>query len=522
MTQITGVKKSAFDAVKETADSALKTLSLAQFSALDISADPDETVYFVDGRAHRKTVGAVAGVFGSVKTDTRPVEVQSPPLTDAKGDKALEYFGATSVDYDETPINNIAAFNDAVDFCADVGGRVLLGSGIYGVDGPIVMRSYNNFLGLGPYQSFVKQLSATPSDTFTSPDGTVAGTSIAFCTLENFAIHGGWVPQWGADRATHTAAAIRLQGTFSGPDDPSAIARYGQNPISDPYHTVRKMFIYNVPGDGIRTGGRGEMQIRENRIWFTSLYGIYNGAPDNWFSNNSVNVTGDSAMKNASSNCRFENEKYWFAGRRTDQQGVCAGYESGDSGQDTNILMGVCTQDTWGPGIEVNGDALCGWVQIDEAGGGRLEKQGFGWQGTRTDVRSCIRIAGGAARADLKVQINGGNQNFAAKRPYLIDFYGAQSDNNTIQVNAEQAFFSSAGLIRTSDGYTNSKSHNHIDLNGKRVHGLVTEGNLLDASHRINSVGNYDTVQMTDGRFARRLPDNTWGIVAFDMTITPQ
>lgn len=418
--------------------------------------------------------------------------------------RPLEYFGGQAVGFSETPVDNLAAMNAALDWCAGTGGMVILGAGVYGVDGSVPLQSYSNIRGMGMFQTKILQLASSPTDVLTSSAG--VGESIAFCDIQDICIDGGWIApgNWGVDRTTHTAAGIRLIGDSGGPDDPVALARQGLETMADPFHYISRVFVMGVPGSGIVTGGRGETHIRNNYVWRCSLYGIEGNAPDCWLSGNTVNVTGDSGVKLTGGNQRLSDEKYWFCGARTDQEGVGAGLEIVGPGVANITGSTVTTQDTWGPGFVLDGDApifqACG---IDEAGGGRLEQQGLGFAGTRTDPRCFIRTGGPVSNALVQATVRGGDRNGPTNRPALVHFDSFGGGGNRIDVMSEGGVFADP-LIAVSSGYTSSEQVNHVMLNGAGVYGAISPADLASAAHWINTTGVGGSVTLTDGTIALR------------------
>lgn len=457
--------------------------------------------------------------------NTLGAALQTQIATDTRGARSLESFGATAVDYDQTPTDNRAAFLSAIDWCANTGGEVIIGAGLYGVDGDLPLKSYANFRGLGRDHSRVVQIAASATDTFTS--SAAADESIAFCRFMDFAIYGGWTSDsagWNEDKSTgHNFACLRLIGSSDGPDDPIAFAREGVSFIADPYHVISGMHLGDVAGYGLYTDGRGEFNVFANRIDGCSMNGMHFLAPDCFLGFNSVKRVGNNAVYMTGGNQRVVNEKYWFTGMSRDAERVGAGLQIDGSGV-ANEQLRITTQDTWGPGLVVDGDAPDIIVQIDEAGGGRVEQQGFGWAGARTENRSCIRVAGAMRHGKIRGSVRGGGRVGVGNEPCLVDFSSSGCYGNRFDFVQEGAELNST-LIQTSTGYDNNKRHNIVTLNEQLLHGAVTPAELADAAHGINVTSLLPEVTVDDGAGvvdkAVRQGDGSWRLLYAGTTTTP-
>lgn len=433
--------------------------------------------------------------------------------------RPIEYFGARAVEFNAAEVDNRTAFLQAIDWCCETGGAVMLGGGVYGVDGDLEMLPFTTFWGSGKWNSVVRQLSATAgTDTFTSPSDADGGT--AYCHLRDFQIDGGWTTNW--NDLAEAGAAIRLSVPTAGPSHANLLARLNVGSLSDPHNTIENMKINRHPGHGIVTAGRGENQIKHNEINLCKGNGIQAAAPDDWYSNNTVYATGDSGMLITSGNQRIENHKHWFVGMRRDAEGIGAGFEINGSGN-SNIIMSNCaSQDTWGPGLVADGDSLLFSGNIDEAGGGRLEQQGFGWQGARTEVRSCIRTVG-LKRSKITASIRGGDRNGESARPYLVDFDSSGADINYVETYTEGASLHS-NLVRASGGFNNSNRWCEVKQNGQIIMGKVSLADLQNAAHSINAEGGPSLVHLggdEDGQIAARQDNGAWSVHSPGSVIIP-
>jgi hypothetical protein len=426
--------------------------------------------------------------------------------------RPLEYFGGASVDWSETPSDNAAAFAAALDWCAETGGQAQLGGGIYGVDGPVTLASYANFRGCGAGTSRVTVLTQGV-DLFTMP-APAAGNSRFLVSLRDFEIDGGWSPNWNTAMPGTVPAAIRLLGDADGPDDPVAYAREAVGYISDAHHVVEGLRIRNFAGDAIYADGRGEMQIKGNWIEKVQRHGLFLEAPDNWVGFNTIFTTGDSAVRLTAGNNRFVAEKYWFAGMHRAAEVVGAGLHIDGAGVANVVCAGVTTQDTWGPGLIAEGDSLIFSGNLDEAGGGRVEQQGYGWTGSRTKQRSWLRL-GDMTKSRITASLGGGARTAVA--PYLVDVDSSGAAGNEIDLYSEGITAQSA-RVRVATGNSNAKRHNVIRENGKLLRGRVTEAQLADAAHGVQS--GPDVVALDPSGLAVRATDGTWRVVT-GTAVTP-
>jgi hypothetical protein len=432
----------------------------------------------------------------------------------ARQSRKIEWFGAASVDFNATPTNNATAFVDAVEWCAETGGEVILGAGDYGVVGPVPLMSYANFRGADKMQSRVRLLTSG-SDFFTSVNSPTA--SIYGCRFRDFAIIGPWAVNWNDDLTTAANfAAIRLAGRDDGPNDPIAFTREGVSYLSDPHHVVENIAFDRIFGDAINLSGRGEMQIRNNKIRRTARHGIFCSAPDNWFANNTVETTGATGVYMSAGNNRLMNEKYWFCGMQRFAQTVGAGLEIVGAGTANIVCTNVTTQDTWGPGLVAEGDSLIFSGNVDEAGGGRLEQQGFGWQGTRTLTRSFIRI-NDLTKARIVASVNGGDRR--TEKPVLVDIASSGARYNEVDLYTEGAVTTTA-RVRVASGNSNAKRYNVVRENGRYRIGRLTTAQISDATHGIQADGP-DIVPMDPSGLAVRSTDGTWSVMDVASTITP-
>lgn len=431
--------------------------------------------------------------------------------------RPLEYFGGVAVPFNTTPVNNMTAFNEAMNWTATTGGKVFLGAGVYGVDGTVSMQSYMNIIGLHRTHSIVRQMAASPVDTFTSTSA--ANSSIAFASAVDFSIHGGWTVNWETDITTMTAAGIRFAGANTGPTDPVAFGRESVTSLTDPFHNIRGMRFLNIPGTAVVTSGRGEIVIANNEVWRCARNGFLFGAPDCWIYGNTVYATGDTGTIIASGNQRVYGNKNWFNGMHSGVEVAGAGVHVSGAGTQNITINGDQTQDTWGPGFidDGKGTQLIGCL-IDEPAGGRLTQQGRGFAGTRSAARAFIRLTT-SQHPQIKATINGGGRNGPANFPFAVDFASAGANHGFLDLTAAATDLN-VGLITATAGYNNAKRHNLVRINGGLVHGRRTPAELADATHHVNLSSAVTEALLTDGSVAYRVGTD-WLVHAHDSVVTP-
>jgi acylphosphatase len=148
----------------------------------------------------------------------------------------------------------------------------------------------------------------------------------------------------------------------------------------------------------------------------------------------------------------------------------------------------ITTQDTWGPGIRVAGSLISLQGRVDEAGGGRVQQQGNGFQGTRTKDRTALEI-GNLKNGRVSVAINGTDRSLSSL-PHAVSFKdsGADQTHVTVQIDRHSvAPYLHATLIEAVAGLASSKRHNVVhEVDGGILYGERTAAELGDAAHSVN------------------------------------
>ncbi len=199
-------------------------------------------------------------------------------------------------------------------------------------------------------------------------------------------------------------------------------------------------------------------------------------------------LSGDSGtvIKAASGNMRMTNCKSWFTGMQSAAECVGAGIHIPDPGTLALEMVGVSIQDSWGPGLSIEGDTGIHFSgDLDEADGGRVTEQGFGYAGARTLPRCYIRLPGTLRRGEINARIRGGGRNGAANRPHLVDLRGSGVMGCRLDLNGDLTNMDATPVV-TSAGHDNADRYNEVRFAGRLLHGQVTQAQLDDPAHGVN------------------------------------
>lgn len=441
----------------------------------------------------------------------------------------LRYFGGRAVGHDETPVDNLAALTAAIEWSSHTGGEIVLPAGLTGIEGTATLLSYATLRGASEHNTIVRQLSVPHGeaegwiDTLVTPPASEGGAY--GISLSLFQVSGGWnkkgwygakVPNWEFDPARMIAAGIRLDSPFSGPSGPSIRAAQG-NP-SDSHHRMHRIRVADVAGDGIVMTGRGEMRIESFDIESCARYGLELASPDNWITNGTIFKTGDSGFHCVSGNQRISDIKTWFCGMRRSAEPVGAGFHIDGPGIRQIVVTNFSTQDTYGPGMILEGRGLLARGLIDHPGGGRVERQGHGWTGKRTVVRSCLDIRN-LKNSCVEVTASGGE--LSVEPPHLAKISSSGADLNVLKLGIE------GDTIRPDVTRVASQKHNgrynEVWLGGELAYGRMTEADLANPAQSVNSgrFGAPSEVLLEDGRKAVRRGDGRWTVLAEAGIISP-
>lgn len=492
----------------------------------------------------------------TIGSDGRAITLGSAPFVDIRDftNTVIRPFNQTSTQAEATA--NRVALQAALDWSAATGGVVWLPSGSLDIWGAVTLPAGASLRGNGRYSSRIRQLQqptaanepfvnlfnyppVTERDTTVTPNIQAAGGN-GYNIITDLCIDGGWNLQnfvgagtgnWGYDPARMTQVGIDIRTPTAGTGSPSAIREAG----SDGHVYLENLWIVNVAGYGFKMLGRGENFVRNveiSRVW----KGFWMESPDNYMSDLNIYTTGDSAcvIKSGAANLRWTNSKLWFCGMQRTVEPIGAGIEMPDPGTETIMLYNISTQDAWGPAAQLSGNIGIVWHgDIDEAAGGRLTQQGFGYTGTRTKARANLRLSGTLRRARITLQVKGGNRNGAGNRPLLVDMDGSSLEGNIIRFGGSLDYVNmtdtAAGVqpvikngIREITGYTNANRYNEIWFEGRLLHGKMTPAKLANAAHGVNSAALYrpDVALLESGGAAYRKPDGTMRLPTFLWAVT--
>lgn len=446
--------------------------------------------------------------------------------------RPVEYFGVTAVPEDgTTPVDGLANLQTAADWSANHGGSaVTLSGGVYGIDGTLITQPQTTIIGAGERQTILQQLSiaTTLGGTYANVIETPgpADDGGAFVTLERFTIDGGWnlrthqgatTPNWEYELAGMTQRGIWFRGTTNpyGPEGGPAHVLMRED-SADAHHQFHHLKVRNIAGIGILMEGRGEMNGGFLEIHRCAENGLLNDSPDNWLGEITAYTTGASALVIAQSNNEIHKFKGWFNGMCRLTENVAANFETRGAGT-SGIKASGRLQDAWGPCLHVVGIGHQLNFDMDEGGGGRVEKFNVGgFQGTRTENRAVIRVDD-AKNCTISGVIRGGDQ--IVPQAVMVDFDNSGANHNTIDLVVPTDDVSRTVTARA--GLANSKRHNLVKVNGQVVYGKRTEAELKDAAHGINLVGYQpELVHLTDGRIATKTASG-WNVPALGDQWTP-
>lgn len=431
---------------------------------------------------------------------------------------------------------NYAALVAAFEWSRTTGGVVQLGYGILYIWGAATMPLGASINGKGIdasrlQQGNLPQNASTPwLDVLACPavSGSTGGNG--YNNITNLTIDGGWnrrsyigdtAAVWTYPANRMTAAGLRVATPTGGPSGASAFREQG----TDAHVRVQNVLFQNIAGHGYHMTGRGEnfMVMIEIRL---CANGFYLNSPDCFATLHTVYTIGDTGgeITAGGGNFRFSDSKLWFCGMTRGYEPVGAGLVLSSPGGQGYGIRNVDTQDTFGPGVVIAGDSNIVFEGfIDEAGGGRLEEQGFGWQGARTLPRCYVRLNGTSRRARLAVQIRGGARNGVGNYPFLAHLAGSAMEFNRIQfegplsgINMTTGTITGASYangIVLANGLTNGSSprYNEIRHGFRLLYGALTAAEMANAAHPVNdALYGPDAVTMTSNLPAWRRPYGGW------------
>ncbi len=440
----------------------------------------------------------------------------------------VRHFGVTILGFDvqaSQPVAtaNVAALSAALRWSAAYGGVVQLPGGSLDLWGAVELPRGASIRGLGKFSSRIRQLcqprTATEPfvDVFTAPPVVGAAGGNGYNLLADLMIDGGWNLKnhvgdgngnWHYDPARMTQRGVCFLTPVGGPE-----ASASREASSDAHCRVENVTFTNIAGYGFHMAGRGENFVRGVEIRKTGKSGFCIVSPDCFVNDLTCYLTGDSGVeiRAGAGNLRWSNSKVWFCGMQRAAEAIGAGVWLPDPGTETILMNNISTQDTWGPGLQLAGNV--GIVfngDLDEAAGGRLEQQGFGWRGTRTLPRSFIRTPGTLRRAKVTAQIKGGGRLGAANRPVLVDLAGTAVEGCVFRLGGTLDHVATT-RIRVPTAHLNANRHNELWFEDRLLHGYVSERQLAMPAHGVNDPNYGPTrVYRDDGRIMVRSAAGIW------------
>jgi hypothetical protein len=397
--------------------------------------------------------------------------------------RPVEYFGAVGVDFGATPVNNLAAIQSAIDWSSATGGAVEFGYGVYGITGTLILKSHSILRGQGGHAGHtrIEQLSAGADVIVCVPVVGAAGGS-SNCIVTGLVIDGGWTVNWDYALASKTQKGLWLNSPLSGAED------INRDNTVDTNHHIFDVWVRGVAGAAFYIEGRGEMMLSTLKASKCATDGIYLDSPDNWLSNFTASSCGNRGLVIGGGNQRIMNGKCWFIGMcQQEVEGV--GIAFSDASGNKNVDgINLTTQDTWGPGIALNGQNIYITGRIDNAGGGRVEQYNGGYQGARSRPKHSLQF-GNIKDSGGFIAIEGQSTHYTTGvLPSACSFRASGCDGNRfdLQMNKSNTTYLHSTLVDTNSGYNNAKKHNVVTLNGGLIHGSRTATELGDKTHSVN------------------------------------
>lgn len=497
---------------------ALAATAIARPEIVDIPEGPPVTPYLNAAFARQEV--------GQVQT-RNPIAAGYQPLVDIRA------FGVAPTTHDAPASVAVAqanrtAFQDAIEWSHETGGAIAHPGGLIDVHGALIAQSGMAVFGASPAAAKIRQVQqpTSLSEGFTnlfdiSPVSGATG-GVGYTTVHRIHLDGGLddmtsyqgAPEgwWQFALARMTQRLVVWDTPITGPAEGPA----GHAAGTDAHNWLTGCWLSNCAGIALHSSGRGENRVEGNRFWRSAINNVYMASPDCWVLNNTMSESGDSSMvvRAAAGDMRLNGNKFWFAGMYAASEVTGAGLHLQDAGIRSIEGSANTFQDTWGPAILASGDTairLSG--TIDHAGGGRIEQQGFGYRGARTQPRTCVRALGTLRRAELDFRVIGGDLNGSANRPHLLHISGGGIMGCDFKFNGDLAGINPTPVVEAS-GSTNNKRWNKVRFNDRLIHGTVTEANLADPTHGINDgdatggggLYRQDDARLTDGRIATRNP----------------
>jgi hypothetical protein len=328
-------------------------------------------------------------------------------------------------------------------------------------------------------------------------------TGVSNIYLDGFCVDGGWDLRnsygsgstWNYLVASKTQYGIYIDSPINGAGN---LNREGSN---DTHNLLTDLWVRNVAGDGMRILGRGEMLMHHHRISNCAVNGMYLDSGDNWLNGSTISTCGSEGLVVSAGEQRISNVKAWYIGMCKGEEVPGVGVEFPDASGIASVGgTNITTQDTWGPGMLIEGVSIYVQGRVDNAGGGRLQQFGSGYQGTRTKDRVAVEI-GNLKDSQVEVQIKGNDLGLSTL-PHAVRFGSSAASMNRINIttykHAVNPYLHST-LIEQITGYSNAKRHNVVQSqNGDWLHGTKTAAQLQDIAHDVNVYKRAGMMVLTD------------------------
>lgn len=431
--------------------------------------------------------------------------------------------GFQEIASDAVARRNLDCLQTAIDWSAATGGLIQLPAGGIDIMGTAFWQLGASLRGAGKHSSRLRQRQVPRSDSEAFADllacppvsGREGGNG--YTLLADLILDGGWnmrnhatargAPNWSYDPARMTQRAVSYDTPAGGPARGSA----AREACSDAHNRLDNVTITNVAGHGIHMSGRGENFLRGVELRKCAITGLLLDSPDCFISDLTSYTHGDSGVviTARASNLRFANSKMWFTGMQRDVEVIGAGIHLPDQGTAALTMSNISTQDSWGPGLHLAGDSgITFHGDIDEAGGGRLEQQGFGFTGPRRLPRCFVRAEGTLRRARIDAQVKGGGR--TPVRPHLVHLSGSGVQGCEFRFGGDLSRVHDQRVVESTPT-RNARRHNEVWFGTRLLHGHVTPAQLQDPGHGINDAAYGPSRALTPaGESLCRAADGTW------------
>lgn len=451
--------------------------------------------------------------------------------------RTAESFGCVSVGFDSnqepatTPVNNLAAMELAREWSIATGGVVLFGSGIYGFDGTFRLKPHLNMRGAGRNDTHFWTLHTDMSDGFSSllsgDDPTTTGAS--WMTLRDFTINCHWNKMGSGGSWNYPATEMTQRGMYLyAPTNSAQLKAIHRGTANDNYSVIDNIAVKGAKGTGLVIEGRGEMMLSRLALSGHALGGLDCKSPDNWMRDFTISSCGQFGAKIGAGNQRMADFKAWFIGLMKGEAPL-QGLIFDGAGNKNIIAQNMSTQDTWGAGVLVNGQGITVNGNIDEACGGRIVEQGFGYTGSRTSTDNAYVVIAGATGCELDFSMTGSINNSITRRVARLHSSGHQKTKLKYTLDMTNNNPATGGIteaVTAAGGSTNNKRHvTVVRQDGAVIYGAWDLATYGDSTHGVNlhkKTGTKETLNTGIPIYsAGDLPTSAWLYADGTVAVTP-